>query len=41
MCSEKDLHIMSSKESGQLFPIIIQVPCEKWVDYFESEKEKI
>ncbi len=41
MDSGKDLHKMTAKELGKLFPIIIQEPDKNWKNYFETEKELI
>jgi len=41
MRASKDLHKLTSAESGQLFPIIIQEYSGEWVDFYEIEKSSI
>jgi GrpB-like predicted nucleotidyltransferase (UPF0157 family) len=41
MDSNQDLHKMTTKEFGKLFPIIIQEPNKKWGEFYESERKQI
>ncbi len=41
MAAPKDLHKMTPKELGQLFPIIIQEHSEEWTVLYEIEKKLI
>jgi len=37
----KDLHKLTSKELGRLFPIVISEPNQQWPDLFVEEKNRI
>ncbi|MDP2301817.1 MAG: GrpB family protein [Ignavibacteria bacterium] len=39
--SNKSLHDLTSKELGQLFPIIILDYTDKWVNYYQTESQLI
>ena len=41
MHSNNDLHNMTLDKLGQLFPIIICEPSDKWVDYYQTERQLI
>ena len=41
MDSNQDLHKMTTKELGELFPIIIQEPNKKWSEFYENERKQI
>lgn len=41
MIEQKDLNKMTTKELGQLFPILIKDYSDKWSDLFKSEAELI
>lgn len=36
-----DLHKLTPKELGQLFPIILSPPCRDWPEYFTRETRRI
>jgi GrpB-like predicted nucleotidyltransferase (UPF0157 family) len=41
MTSDNDLHKMTLEKLGQIFPIIICEPSEKWQDFFQTESKLI
>ena len=41
MSSENELHNMSVEKLGQLFPIIICEPSDKWVENYQTESKLI
>lgn len=41
MCEKKNLHELTNKELGNLFPIIIEKYNSNWAIYFENEKKEI
>lgn len=41
MTSQRDLHKMTTKELGELFPIIITDYSDKWADLYNSEAKLI
>lgn len=41
MLTDNDLHNMTLEELGQLFPIIISDPSDKWTEYYQNECQLI
>jgi GrpB-like predicted nucleotidyltransferase (UPF0157 family) len=41
MPADNDLHDMTLEKLGQLFPVIISEPSDKWASYYQTESQMI